>query len=418
MATSLERAFKRLGDTIIASIKNRKAPSVQNSQTVGGMTPEQIAALATKQSVGLGNLENFPVATQAVAEAGTSQAHLMTCFSVNQTFTKQTSIDNKVKGNVFTGFNANGSAGSTKLCYRMNICENEAEMNAVMNAKESFADVFDNWTRFSHNGTYNYPADPTELNVWRYDAALEQIICTKNSNTHIGFISAEAYDEFEFEAELSSKNGDDDRIGLCIAFAQVGGKQYTLTAVRQFDGWGGASNTFHVTYNMLHVGSKVLAQNDAGLGPINPYHTGQGTRKSGWVGVGWVRVKVKRTGDLIEAWTTLPKDGNYLEDKKITIDLNSNPLLAVFKGPQRFGYVCQSQLNATWKSLQRPGEYVPIFRLDDKSVRYWQNGQWTVQPADTYKTLLRHNRLYTNQVTKRLFAVSSPELIFPINKRT
>ena len=168
---------------------------------------------------------------------------------------------------------------------------------------------------------------------------------------------------------------------------------------------------------MLHVQSRILAFNDAGLGPQNPYHNSLGTLKNGWVGVGWVRIKVRRTGDLIEAWTTMPKSTEYMEDKKITINLANDPDLVKFRGPQRFVYVCQSQFNATWRSIQRPGERVPIIRADTKECYRWENNQWTPQPAGSYQNYLQPNRLFTNQVTKKLFAVDSAYNILPNGKR-
>ena len=418
MARQASRAWGRFATVVGEYLSGRKVPLATDVDTVGGKTPAQVQAMVTKSSIGLGSVENLPAATLAQAQSSTEVAAVLTPASARQSAEKLLEIDNKIRGNVLHGMTDGGGLRTGKLCYRLNVVSNATEMNSVMTAKESFQEVFNNWTRFSHNGTLTYPADPTELAVWQYDSANDKIICTKNSNTHIGFISAESYDDFEFEVEVSSTNGDDDRIGICIAFSQAGGRQYTLTAVRQFDGWGGASNSFHVTYNMLHVQSRVLAFNDAGLGPQNPYHNSLGTLKTGWAGVGWVRIKVRRTGDLIEAWTTLPQSAEYLEDKKITINLASDPDLVKFRGPQRFGYVCQSQLNATWRSIQRPGERVPIIRADTLETYKWVNNAWQLQPAGTHRTLLQPRRLFTNQVTKKLFAVGDNlDVIVPISKR-
>jgi len=113
----------------------------------------------------------------------------------------------------------------------------------------------------------------------------------------------------------------------------------------------------------------------------------------------------------------MPQSAEYMEDKKLTIDLSADPDLVKFRGPQRFGYVCQSQLNATWRSIQRPGERVPIIRADTKECYRWENNQWTLQPVGSYQNYLQPNRLFTNQVTKRLFAVDAAFNMLPIGKR-
>lgn len=417
MTRQASRAWEKFAARVEQYLNSRKPSVVTDVEKVGGKDLAQVQAAVNKTTIGLPVVENLTVANLAQAQSPTDNGTLLTPAGARQAADKLLEIDNKIRGNALHGMNADAGLRTGKLCYRLNVVANATEMGSVMNAKESFQEVFNNWSRFSHNGTLNYPANSSELNVWQYDAANDKIICTKNSDTHIGFISAEAYDDFEFEVEVSSNNSDDDRIGICIAFSQSGGRQYTLTAVRQFDGWGGASNSFHVTYNMLHVQSRVLAFNDAGLGPQNPYHNSLGTLKNGWIGVGWVRIKVRRTGDLIEAWTTMPKSTEYMEDKKITINLANDPDLVKFRGPQRFGYVCQSQFNATWRSIQRPGERVPIIRADTKECYRWENNQWTLQPAGSYQNYLQPNRLFTNQVTKKLFAVDSAYNILPISKR-
>lgn len=417
MSRQASRAWEKFAARVEQYLNSRKPSVVTDVEKVGGKDLAQVQAAVNKTTIGLPVVENLTVANLAQAQSPTDNGTLLTPAGARQAADKLLEIDNKIRGNALHGMNADAGLRTGKLCYRLNVVANATEMGSVMNAKESFQEVFNNWSRFSHNGSLNYPANSSELNVWQYDAANDKIICTKNSDTHIGFISAEAYDDFEFEVEVSSNNSDDDRIGICIAFSQAGGRQYTLTAVRQFDGWGGASNSFHVTYNMLHVQSRVLAFNDAGLGPQNPYHNSLGTLKNGWIGVGWVRIKVRRTGDLIEAWTTMPKSTEYMEDKKITINLANDPDLVKFRGPQRFGYVCQSQFNATWRSIQRPGERVPIIRADTKECYRWENNQWTLQPAGSYQNYLQPNRLFTNQVTKKLFAVDSAYNILPIGKR-
>lgn len=417
MSNPFANALDRLASAINQYLSTRTAPSATQADTLAGKDPTSYPAAVTKTDLSLGQVDNFPYATQAQALAGVDQASLMTPALAAALVAKHYTIKDTTPGGVLLGMDADG-VRTDRLCRRLNIVADATEYNTVVNYRESFANVFNNWTRFSHSGA-SYPADATELSAWSYDNANDKIVCTKNSNTFIGFISPEAFDHYTLEVELSSTNSDDDTIGVCVAFAISGGKQYTLNLVRQFNGSLAAGASFAALYNFLQPDSITLNYNDAGLATPNPYHNTNGTSKNGWVGASPVRIKVVRTGDLIECWTTLPGSTAYIEAKKITLDLSKIDELKVFRGPQRFGYVCQSQLNASWRSIQRPGAYVPIIRLDTKEAWEYVNNAWVKQVDGYYQTLLQPQRLYTNQVTGRLWATTEdPKVVLAINKRS
>ena len=417
MSVFTSRSFERFAERLLEALSLRRVPEAGNAEHLNGKTPSQVMSQVTKISVGLGSVEDLPLATQAEAEAGVADNRLMRAASTKHTLNKFLELDSNEKG-VCAGYIDGAPKFKThKLCHRLNVVSNQAEQDLVVTAKESFADVFNNWTRISHGGNGLYPSQANELTAWEYNAGTDTIRATVNSNTFIGFVSADSFEDFDLETEVSSTNGDDDRIGILIAFVVANGKQYTLSILRQFDGYINRGASFIALYNAFQPGNFNLGWNDAGLGDPNPYHNSLGTLKSGWVGVGKVRIKVRRRGDIIECWTTLPNETTYLEDKKITIDLNSRNELSIFKGPQRFGYCCQSQLYASWKSLQRPGERWPIVRTDTLETFIWENESWTKQPAGTHLNYVYPRRFYTNQITKKLFFALTPEVVVPIQRR-
>lgn len=416
MSIFSKRALARLGVRFLETLNNRKVPEAPDSERLNGKTPEQVMAQVTKTTVGLSQLEDRTIATQVEAEAGTSDTTLSTPLTVKQYMNKRLELDSNERG-VCAGFlSGTQKFKTTKLCRRMNVVNSQEEQDLVVNAKESFADVFNNWTRTSHGNSYKYPHNPVELDKWEYNESTDTIRATVNSSSYIGFISAESFEDYDLEVELSSINGDDDRIGLVLAFVQANGRQYALTVFRQFDGYENRAASFIALYNAFQPDRITLEWNDADLGDPNPYHNAQGTIKTGWAGVGKVRLRIRRRGDVFECWTTLPNETTYLENKKITIDLNSRPELGIFKGPQRFGYSCQSQLYASWRSIERPGERWPIIRTDTLDTYLWQSGTWVKQPAGTHRNYIDGRKFYTNQITKKLFFALTQDIIAPIVK--
>lgn len=417
MSNVVRSAFTSFGTRLLASLKSRQTEHAVSASKVNGKTVDEVVAMVNKFSIGLGLVYNAPVATKTEAEAGTSDNRYITPLSTTHWLDKRLTLDSTVAGSFFAGFTPNG-AGTGKLCQRLNIVSTVTELNTVLNYKESFSSVFNNWSRISHGPNGLYPSVPSEINAWSYNSTTDTITCTVNSSSMIGFISPDSQENFEFEVEISSTNSDDDWIGVVIAFTEIDGKQYTLNLSRVWGTTGANAPNFALHYNQAQVGAVILAGSTCGMSVPNPYHNTSGTLKTGWAGAGVIRLKVKREGNIITCWTTAPGYPTvYLTAYQLTIDLDSQEILKKFKGPQRFGYFCLSQANSSWKSLVRPGDKLPIVDARDLTCYVYLNNIWTKQPANTHRNYLAKNRFFTNQITGKLFFVGdSLDVLYPIVK--
>ena len=240
---------------------------------------------------------------------------------------------------------AHGNLRYDKSRYGLSNIENKSLVNAI--TVTTFADVYNTWYRFSHNGSGTYPANATEVNNWTYDAATDSIKSTIDSGTFIGFVSIDKFGDYEFDTKLSSTENDDDYIGVVIGFYKdpTTGKEYTLSVIRNANLGSNYPSATTVRYNGF--------QGDA----WTMYSGGIVPAASNWSGVGSTRVRVVRTGDVfkIEVYGFTNLEGDRLIDS-LTVDLNSDARLAVFKGTTRVGYCCQSQNNAIFANIIRPNE--------------------------------------------------------------
>lgn len=438
MATISTLALLRVAlNAYTAKIKQkilaRKPPSSPDSERLNGLTPEEIRAGVTKQNIGLDDMLNLGIADAAqVPDLNPADAYISP-HGVERAVLVGTKLVGKAQGATTWGEPEVGAAvafaevrGGTnpqgqrhlrtrKFLERLNVVQNQSEYDQTIAAKESFAEVFASWSRFSHNGT-TQPALESELTAWNYDAGTDSIKSALNSVTAIGFVSYEAFEDYDLEVELSSDNTDDDWIGVVLGYVELGGVQNTLIVSRVLNS---DTISFFVAYNWRLTatnGEYVLAQNNGGIANPNPYKS-ENTGK-GWQQCGPLRLRVKRRGDVIEIWTTLPNTPLvWHEASKITINLTSDPRLDKFRGPSRFGYCAQSQLNATWRSLVRPGERRPIYRLDTKTMYLYQNGNWVQQSAGAENNYVLPNTFYFNQATKHLFMTDADTAFIPINRR-
>jgi hypothetical protein len=214
----------------------------------------------------------------------------------------------------------------------------------VVTFVKTWAQVYEKWYRFSHDTTTNQPANASELTTWTYDATGDYIQNNTNSVTYIGFISTEYYENYYFQIQLTANSDDDDCISVVLAFAvDEKGFEHTLSAVRLRN-----NNQFYpklqwaIVYDYNRSTQALLANGDSkiaiSVGSWNTVPNG-------------TTVRVERTGDIFVAKCS-PFNSTVVSDASaLTIDLNSDARLAVFKGPQRYGIGCLSQQYSRYSNL-------------------------------------------------------------------
>lgn len=279
--------------------------------------------------------------------------------------------------------------------YNPVIVENAAEVEYQKGQEESFSDVFANWKRISHNDTDTYPASTSELSSWSYDDVNDSISCTVNSSTLVGFIAPEKFEDYSFEVLANSDQTDDDQIGICLAFVTSGGREYTLTALRNPQGNGiGAAERFQIVYNYRQSDARIITQTSSGLS----------TDSGGWATMATgLKIRAERSGDTFAIKTTDHDGVDFVAAAELTVDLNSDPILSKFKGPMQYGYVAFSQANSTWETLARPIALDEIIDLENGVKWDYDGNDWSSSSIPVDQTSLTPRRFYFNEATQRLY---------------
>lgn len=285
--------------------------------------------------------------------------------------------------------------------------ETPAELSAEMAKVISFATIFNSWERFRIGGTVG------EENSWIYNPSTDQVSCTQNTAGFIGFISNEKYDNYSHEASLSSNYGDDDLIGLVIAYHKdpITGKVYTLHASRSSfmvsNPAGVIGPAWAIVYNWKQPDQVILYQEDSVL-------------RSGknWDLSGSTRLRITRNGDIVNCETTaFGNTSNYLDTYKYTIDLSSNPLLSVFRGPKQYGYCVESQINATFSNIVFADITSMIFDIPNNKVYTFKSGSWVIDSSRTIIGEVGAGKLLSNPVTGKLFFIKDKDNILAVTTK-
>ncbi len=298
------------------------------------------------------------------------------------------------------------SAEMSQILKTGEFIETDAELNDSKSRITTMATVFNEWTRFSHTTSANQPAIASELNTWSYDSATDTIKCGINSSSYVGFISQKKYDKYVHEVILTSTDSDNDMIGLVIAFAvDTNGRQHSLSAIRTKSAEGhvlaGTAAGWLIVYNYNQSDEKVIADGSSLAGTEG---------SSGWNLYPYgTKVRIKRDGDIIEAWTSQFSDVTATIDNntKLTVDLQSDAVLSIFRGPTAYGFSAFSQAAASYKVLLFSETANVIYDLRTNTAYIYNGTAWVVDATKSLYKEVGVGRILHNKVTGKLYFMES-----------
>lgn len=430
--------FSKLSESMLEQMRNAPVALAQNAALLMGKTVAQLRASVTKVQIGLGKLQNLPMASRAAAEQGLDTGYA-TPADV------KTHVDVRLRG--FTGdagdsffLNENGFSSFIpgRFYEQLALVTTQAELDTMLTVEEKMADVFHNWKKISRGNWkattpeltalgFSDTAIQAELDAFVYDEATGKIKNPADTLSFVGFISPFGFDNFVLDVVLrSDSTWQNDPMGLIVGYVtDPDGTTHTLSVM--FNPWGpniygGAKGVVNVYVDYNTIGKVMIREQRQYLhwvdgtdatGVMNPSTPGPFAVKPWVLATNGVRLRITRTGDTFKVETTEYDSTVFVDAATFTIDLNSHPSLARFKGPQRYGYAAISQDNAIWDVLQRPGARQAIVDLRDRSVREWDGTKWVVT-TDGWSRLIKPNRFYHNTTTKRLFYAENETTVIPV----
>jgi hypothetical protein len=178
-----------------------------------------------------------------------------------------------------------------------------------------------------------------------------------------------------------------------------GGNNNAYATVTSVDGGTGEVLTYYMVSS---------ANVRAGTG----YTTGvKTTSNSGYIsnmGLGWSNtyptgtlINIDRKGDIITCNTTQLGSDVYVPAAELVVDLDSDPRLEIFKGPQRYGYSCRSQFGSTYSDITFSATDLIYDTRNGAAIYYEGSGVWLTHPTRTlYTDYLENTILYTESLQK------------------
>ena len=212
----------------------------------------------------------------------------------------------------------------------------------------------------------------------------------------------EELEYYTFEATLFSNDGDDDSIGLIIAFSRDGATNRYIVAHRT-KGGNSPSSGWGLS---LYEGTAQYVLEEVSVGGTS----------GGWSGSS-SRVRIERTGDQIMLTASPWNSTTFDADSEIAVDLAAGTVngldaghdLSVFQGPRQYGYFTLSQPYSTYLDIELEGglERDVAHLLTDgedtdsdgshdcwagSEVWRYQDGDWTQSTGATLQSELGYPR--------------------------
>lgn len=311
----------------------------------------------------------------------------------------------------------------------LNVVDNDDDLGYTKTTLQSNEYIFNNWQKISRgswpdaNPTmeevgYSDRAIPSELDGFTYDSATDTISNSLDTQSMVGFVSPEGYENYVLDVVLKSDSEhQNDPIGLIVGYARdPDGTTHTLTVFRQIRSSQAGDKAMEISVDLNTIGRVDIADTSTDLvwsdgspatGPA-PGWSGNddppGSIDGMWLDAypSGVRLRITRiSNDFIVETSNLGSDV-IVDTATITFSLNDDPSLERFKGPSPYGYVSISQDNAIWEATQRPGNAPTVIDIRTGDKHEWDGGSWVVTPVNIDE-MLPPGRMCFSPVSRKVF---------------
>lgn len=297
------------------------------------------------------------------------------------------------------------------LMQHINVITDSGEQAAAAAATSLLADEYHDWIAQSAYGLRNSDAVLADEIGWGWDAGVGAVKYDVAGTTLQTLRDPTMYEDYVFEVELSSSTTARQGLGILAAGVRQFGRDYGIYVFRNPGGLSAdsASEIYPGgdVYKNLAVVLNPFQNSAVDLGSRNTGVTGSG---NGWDAMGACRVRVEKSGSILTIKTS--QFGTTVIDNAltVTIDLDSQPELAIFKKPTAVGFAKFKQSSGRFKVIVRPGFYKPYVHLMDNNgndistFNFWNGSAWTdVTTLQLNRHFIKPGRLFHSELTKRLY---------------
>lgn len=283
----------------------------------------------------------------------------------------------------------------------INVIENTSDEVDAIAAEGDLKLELGDWLRMSSIANQGRDASPAETLGWQWDAT--KLNHNAKSTTLVTLRSPDSYVDYSFEVDVtigSDVDAGQGGVGVCVASTRVNGKDYSIHAIR----YGAAPSNPARKY--LTVGMNLYQSDETDLGSTN----GSLSAISNWSTGNTCRIRVTRVGNIITIKSSNFSSVNVDEGATVTIDLDSDERLSVFKRPTAWGLAKYASPMSGFAVLSRPDQYQPYILVsadmngnDTSTIHRYNGAAWVSQPLKLDQSFIKPGRIIYSRLTCILY---------------
>lgn len=309
------------------------------------------------------------------------------------------------------------------LYQSVNVATDGTELTNAATHADAMIDAWMNWIPQSSLGLVNYNASLTDARDWGWNSTTTAVFCDNTGTTLCTLRDPELYQNYTFDVTFSSDDTGRQSIGVLAAGVRLYGRDYGIYVFRTPGGTtddsaspglpgGNIYRNFTICMNPFQVGAINLGSTNAGI-------TGSG---DGWDLNGNCRIQVVKSGTNLTIRTSQLNSTTLDGALDVTIDLNSLPELAIFKGPTAVGLAKFKQANVSFNVTARPGQYLPYIDyqvssgVDTSTYHVYNGASWNAGVTlNLTRPFIKPGRILHSPLTSKLWAVRRNGAVRPLS---
>lgn len=259
--------------------------------------------------------------------------------------------------------------------------DDEVEWYQSMYIPEDAQQILNTWPRVQAATYYpNADSAPTgSVSNWYYDVERDSFVQPDNSDPVQSILSPTKLTQYTMESVLTSKNADDDLIGMVVAADVIDGEYMALYATIHAGGFGGPIVSFRFSdssaTSIVPASSVVIGNNSI----ASHANSGGGT---GWSGRS-VRIRVSRNGNMVSMRCSDWNSTTLLEGSELILNLNDLPRNGYkLNSPARYGFCTQSQADSTYLNYSIQSSEISdgtkMYSAESNKKWIFSNGTWNL----------------------------------------
>lgn len=275
-------------------------------------------------------------------------------------------------GQVFFGSNTAAGYASGDVVEFLGVAADAGELAQAQAHVNNAESLYSNYVGYSALDDINANYQPAHQNNWVYETVSGELFHLNATPGFSAWVAPNARTHYTFEVKVDLE-ADAHARGIVVAQAEVGGKVYTLSAVRTLGGFAdGVRKLFSVILNLGQEDEVVIFSTNTGLvwgdGVADADRAGTPFNQATVPADAHCLLKVVRDGNTLTVSTTNFGSASYVPAAEAVIDLSATTAVSMLTIPTTYGFCTFGPTTTGFLPMAAPERYGPVLEMESVAL--------------------------------------------------